>query len=66
MAIYRNIKTRGLYKAISSLVINATNGAEDDERMTLYKDKDGRRFVRKNSEFILKFDKTNLKSMIEE
>lgn len=59
MALYRNIKNQKLYKVISDLVIDATNGAEE-RLMVLYKDKDGRRYVREREEFAVKFEKTSV------
>lgn len=52
---YRNIKTGQTYTVISTHVINATNNDLDVE-MVLYKNKDGKLFVREKQEFDTKFE----------
>jgi hypothetical protein len=57
---YRNIKNRKLYKIIDSNVTNATNGTEYcNQRMILYKDEFGHKYVREAEEFLIKFDETD-------
>lgn len=57
MAKYRNNKNQKVYELVDWGVINATNGHEGDEDMVLYKDEDGRPFVRAETEFTMKFTK---------
>ena len=57
MPLYRNISNQKLYKVISDLVIDATNGAEE-RLMVLYKDSNGHRYVRERIEFYKKFEKS--------
>ena len=51
---YRHKKTGDTYWAIG-IAINATNGAEGQE-MTIYRNMDGKLFVRLTSEFEQKFE----------
>lgn len=55
MSNYRNNKNKRIYEVLDWGVIDATNGREDDENMVLYKDEEGRLFVRATSEFEEKF-----------
>jgi hypothetical protein len=57
--IYRNKKTKGLYKIVSKNVINSTNDA-DGQMMILYTDREETLFVRESQEFKLKFYLTEL------
>lgn len=56
MEFYRNIKNRKKYRVIDNLVVDATNGRNND-LMVLYKDEAGRKYVRERKEFYEKFDK---------
>lgn len=55
MSRYRNNKNNKVYEVIDWGVIDATNGRENHETMVLYKDEEGRHFVRATSEFEKKF-----------
>lgn len=57
MSKYRNNKNQKVYEVLDWGVINATNGCEDDENMVLYRDEEGRQFVRSIIEFEQKFTK---------
>lgn len=58
---YRNNKTLKVYKLIDDLVIDTTSGAEE-RLMVLYKDKQGKKYVRERTEFYQKFSPANLRA----
>ena len=56
---WENIKNQKLYQVIDAAIINKTNDSGDGQRMVLYTDEDGRKFVREHDEFMEKFIKVN-------
>lgn len=61
MPLYRNISNQKLYKIINDIVIDTTNG-QGDKLMVLYKNKEGKKFVREREEFYQRFQRTNIES----
>jgi len=51
---YRNIQNQKKYKLLSSTVVNSTN-SQQGQIMCLYKDEEGRKYVRERQEFFDKF-----------
>lgn len=59
MPLFRNNKNQKLYKILDQIVVNSTNGCEG-QYMVLYKDQNGKKYVREHDEFYLKFTETSI------